>query len=101
MKKLVRDRIPELIRADGGVVVTRRLSGEDLLLALLDKLEEEVSKVRTAPSLEELADVAEVLAALTALLGYSEEELQRARARKREAKGSFTQGVWLEEAGSG
>ncbi|WP_068271309.1 nucleoside triphosphate pyrophosphohydrolase [Aldersonia kunmingensis] len=49
MGKLVRDGIPDLIRADGRTPATRTLSSHAFLAALLDKLVEEAaaSKRRT------------------------------------------------------
>jgi predicted house-cleaning noncanonical NTP pyrophosphatase (MazG superfamily) len=42
MGKLVRDRIPEIIRADGRSVQTRMLGDAAYCTALLDKLVEDV-----------------------------------------------------------
>ena len=65
--KLVRDRIPEIIRASGADPVVRTLTGEELIAALFDKLAEEASELREAGPLdaaEEMADVMEVVLGL-------------------------------------
>jgi predicted house-cleaning noncanonical NTP pyrophosphatase (MazG superfamily) len=49
-----------------------------------------------AKNLEELADVMEVLFGLAEDLGYSEEDLVRAREGKKEERGGFKDGVVLE-----
>jgi predicted house-cleaning noncanonical NTP pyrophosphatase (MazG superfamily) len=65
--KLVRDRIPEIIAANGGVPVVEVLDGPAVREALLTKLEEEAAELRAAlPNevTEELADILEVVRAL-------------------------------------
>lgn len=48
MAKLVRDRIPELIRASGRTPVIRTLSDDEYWAALDAKLDEEVVELRAA-----------------------------------------------------
>jgi predicted house-cleaning noncanonical NTP pyrophosphatase (MazG superfamily) len=47
--KLVRDRIPEIIRADGCIPVTRVLDEPEYRTALLAKLVEEAREAQSAP----------------------------------------------------
>ena len=55
-QKLVRDRIPEIIREDGKICITQVLS-ETCYLEMLDsKLAEELTEYQESKSLEELAD---------------------------------------------
>lgn len=70
--KLVRDRIPQIIRNEGAEPVTYIAGPEEYRARLREKLREEVAELldadeRSAPG--ELADVAEVLLALAADLG--------------------------------
>ena len=61
--KLVRDRIPEIIEADGKTCVSATLSNEDYIALLDQKLNEELAEYQESKSLEELAvtlDVGEV-----------------------------------------
>lgn len=98
--KLVRDKIPEIIKQDGRVPLVRQIHGDDLKLALTEKLQEEVQEFIGAKNdsekLEELADVLEVVFGITKHLGYSQEELMSLRAEKREARGGFDNGIFYE-----
>jgi predicted house-cleaning noncanonical NTP pyrophosphatase (MazG superfamily) len=98
--KLVRDRIPEIITAKGKEVHVRTLQASELFEALVTKLGEEAAELRCAEpdsQLEELADLREVLSALIATLGYSEEQVEQAVREKRAIRGGFQRGVWLDE----
>lgn len=98
--KLVRDRIPEIISANGEVPRVRVLPEERLFPALIAKLHEEADELASAAPadvLGELADVHEVLAAVTTLLGYTAEQVELASAEKRSARGAFNEGCWLDE----
>lgn len=80
--KLIRDKIPEIIQADGKTCITRILSDEEYVDALEKKLNEEVAEYQTDKNLEELADILEVLYAICIARGYTLEELETARRRK-------------------
>lgn len=95
--KLVRDRIPEIIRADGKELKNRILDDAEHLEALLKKLEEECAELKEARNIEELADVHEVLRALADALGISHEELEKVRQDKAAKRGGFQQKIFLEE----
>ena len=94
--KLVRDKIPELIEADGKTCKTRTLSDSEYMVALEAKLNEEVAEYQADKSLEEMADVLEVLQAICVARGYSLEELDEVRARKAEERGAFAERIFLE-----
>jgi predicted house-cleaning noncanonical NTP pyrophosphatase (MazG superfamily) len=93
--KLVRDKIPKVIEADGKQCETSIVSKEELLPLLEEKLKEEVNEFLEDKNLEELADIMEVIFGLAENLGYSEEELLRKREEKKEARGGFKDGVFL------
>ena len=57
MGKLVRDKIPQIIIADGRTPIVRTLSDEEYLSELDRKLNEEVAEYQADKSLEEIADV--------------------------------------------
>jgi predicted house-cleaning noncanonical NTP pyrophosphatase (MazG superfamily) len=96
--KLVRDRIPEIMRASGKDPITYRADREEYRLRLRDKLTEEVDEFLAADNetaLEELADVLEVLYALAANLGTDKTQLETLRAAKATQRGTFIeQLVW-------
>ena len=96
--KLVRDRIPEIIREAGGDPVTVVLSPEEYPSALMAKLTEEVDELLGAQGdhvAEELADVLEVLTAIAALNGMDWRSVDELRVDKRAARGGFEGRVWL------
>lgn len=99
--KLVRDRIPEVIREDGKRPVTSRVEGEDYGDRLAAKLAEETAEYRESGALEELADVLEVVHALRAHHGVSREELREQRVSKAEERGRFEAGIVLERVEDG
>ncbi|GAB7018323.1 nucleoside triphosphate pyrophosphohydrolase [Halostagnicola bangensis] len=93
--KLVRDKIPAIITQNGEEPVTNRVTGEDYSDRLVEKLEEEVAEYRESRSLEELADVLEVVHAIRKTKGVSVDELNEKRAQKAEQRGRFDEGVVL------
>ncbi|GAB2833617.1 hypothetical protein GCM10022221_35650 [Actinocorallia aurea] len=94
-EKLVRDRIPELIRASGGEPDIRAADPSEMRRLLLAKLWEEADEFSAEPSAEELADVLEVVRALADGIGCDLLELERVRAAKEAARGGFTEGLVL------
>jgi predicted house-cleaning noncanonical NTP pyrophosphatase (MazG superfamily) len=97
--KLVRDRIPEIIRARGEEPIVHAISGEALLDALIAKLAEEGEELRSAAAgdrAEELADLMEVVRAIALHLTIDLQELEAIVASKREERGGFAGGLWLE-----
>lgn len=95
--KLVRDKIPEIIKADGKNCDTIVVSGEEKKELLRAKLMEEVNEYLEDDNLEELADVMEVLFGLAHELGFSEEDLLKKREEKLKARGGFKEGIVLEK----
>ena len=95
--KLVRDRIPEIIEASGKTCVTEVLSQEAYIQALDKKLSEELAEYQQSKSLEELADLLEVMGAVVKARGYTWEDLTRVRKEKRAARGAFDQRIFLKE----
>ena len=94
--KLIRDKIPEIIEADGKVCRTHILSNEEYIVALEAKLNEEVAEYQADKNLEEMADVLEVLQAICIARGYSLEELEVLRAKKVSERGGFADKIFLE-----
>jgi predicted house-cleaning noncanonical NTP pyrophosphatase (MazG superfamily) len=93
--KLVRDRIPELIRADHEVPVTETVEDDEYRHRLREKLDEEVAEYHESGETAELADVLEVVDALAALDDVTPEELETIRREKRAERGGFDEGVVL------
>jgi len=98
-RKLVRDRIPEIIQAEGRHPVTRVLDDAGYREALLSKLVEEAREAShaTADDLPgELADVLEVLRALTTTAGMSWPQLLALAEDKLGQRGGFRRRIFLE-----
>ncbi|MEG0005539.1 MAG: nucleoside triphosphate pyrophosphohydrolase [Peptostreptococcaceae bacterium] len=95
--KLVRDKIPEIIEADGKTCTYEIVTGEEKYKLLEEKLQEEVNEFLEDKNLEELADIMEVVFALANELGHSEDELILKRSSKACTKGDFKVGLYLKE----
>ena len=95
--KLVRDRIPEIIEADGKICVYEILSDEDYIALLDQKLNEELGEYQESKSLEELADLLEVMQAVVKARGWTLEELEQVRSDKASKRGGFEKKILLKE----
>jgi len=91
--KLVRDRIPEIIRKNGKSPATHIASEQEFRHALAEKLLEEAREFQGNPSAEELADVLEVTRALAELHG--KDLVEAVRKKKAEERGTFTKRIIL------
>jgi predicted house-cleaning noncanonical NTP pyrophosphatase (MazG superfamily) len=94
--KLVRDLIPDIIRAKGEEPITYRADAAEYRRRLREKLAEEVDEFLTADDKdapEELADVLEVVYALAADLGISQTQLEKVREDKAATRGAFAERI--------
>ena len=100
MGKLVRDKIPDIIRATGRTPRVRILPAEEYRSALHDKLHEEVAELLAALDshavVEEAADVLEVLTAIVAEHGATLDTIVDVAGKKRAERGGFDMRLWLE-----
>jgi len=88
--KLVRDKIPQIIRSKGLEPVIYTASTEEYATRLRDKLREEVEEfIASDDDPEELADILEVLYALAGQAGTDQQQLEKLRAAKAEERGGF------------
>ena len=94
--KLVRDKIPEIIEASAKSCSIRCLGLEEYVVALEQKLNEEVAEYQKDKNLEELADILEVLQALCVAKGHSLEDLEQLRKEKAIERGGFDNRIFLE-----
>ena len=95
--KLVRDFIPNIIEADGKSCIYETLSDEDYIYLLDQKLNEELAEYQESKSLEELADLLEVIRAVVKARGWTVEELEQVRTEKATKRGGFEQKILLKE----
>lgn len=94
--KLVRDKIPATIEANGEAPITRRLSDSEFLAELDRKLLEEANEFLENHDLDELADILEVIQAYCDLLNIRFDKLEAKRAIKARKNGGFEKRVYLE-----
>ncbi len=94
--KLIRDRIPEVIEKDGHKAKFKTLSEKAYLGALDKKLMEEVKEYQADKSIEEMADVLEVLYAICKARGYTLDELEAKRKEQHIERGGFEKRLFLE-----
>jgi predicted house-cleaning noncanonical NTP pyrophosphatase (MazG superfamily) len=87
--KLVRDRIPDIIRAEGKRCEVRTLGADEYLEKLDEKLREELDEYAASHDVGELADLVEVVAAIVASRGISSAEFEALRQAKRAERGAF------------
>lgn len=98
--KLVRDRIIEIIEADGKVAEYEVVGKEECKELLAEKLQEEMKEFLESREVEELADMLEVIEAYARLCGVSWEELMEVKREKAEKRGGFERRLllkWVEE----
>ena len=90
INKLVRDRIPELLEAKGQSCTTEKLSPDDYLTMLEAKLDDELSSYHKMQTLDELADLLEVMGALVKARGHTWDELTKIRKERAAKYGDFS-----------
>ena len=95
--KLVRDRIPEIIEADGNTCTAEILSDRQYMEMLDAKLNEELAEYQESKSLEELADLLEVMQAVVRARGWTWEQLEQVRKGKVAQRGGFEKKILLKE----
>ena len=94
--KLVRDKIPQIIKANGEEPITRSLNSDEYKKELYRKLKEEVAEFLEDENIEELADILEVIHGILNSRQTSFEDLEKIRQAKREKRGGFEGRVFLE-----
>ncbi len=100
-EKLVRDRIPEIIKRAGKTATWRQLRDDEFRLALKAKALEEAAELADASDdalLSELADLSEVIDGILGAYDFSPEDLEMARQKKNKERGSFSRRIFLESA---
>lgn len=99
-KKLVRDKIPEIIEKNDGIKPAFHFADNaELWLKLKEKLMEEAREFAEAgpeEELNELADISEVIDAILRFRGISVLRLDMAKNKKREERGGFKKRIILD-----
>ena len=99
--KLIRDRIPEIIKRNGAEPFYRELSSEEFWGCLILKDTEELEELKNAITLEdrknELADKLELIRAMAEYSGFTLEEIIDTANKKNETNGGFKKRLYLEK----
>ena len=93
--KLIRDKIPEIIEQSGKKCIVEVMDNDTYIEYLDQKLNEELAEYQQDKSIEELADLLEVMYAVVVARGYSVAELERIRLEKSEKRGAFEKRLLL------
>lgn len=93
--KLIRDKIPEIIKADNKECEIRTLNDEEYLTELNKKLHEELKEYDESGEVEELADIAEIIYAIAKYKGVNQQEFDNIRWKKAEKRGGFEEKFFL------
>lgn len=96
--KLVRDKITDIIEADGRIAKYRILDENEYRQELNKKLQEEVKEYLEDNNVEELADIVEVIYGILNSMDVSIKEFEKIRVNKQEKRGAFEKKIYLEEA---
>ncbi|MBZ9577590.1 nucleoside triphosphate pyrophosphohydrolase [Patescibacteria group bacterium] len=95
--KLVRDKIPEIIKQKGDVPITHIAGDEEYWQKLKEKLQEEANEFLKESSEEELADILEIIYAICDFKKIDKEKLESLRKKKAERRGGFKDRIILDE----
>jgi len=103
--KLVRDLIPQVIEAGGKTCSIRVLEQEEHLEEIKVKMQEEALEFLVAASpkdsVEELADILELVHTAIQMFDVSYEQLEHIRIQKKRQRGGFSKGIYLIEVEEG
>jgi len=94
--KLVRDRMPEIIRGNGSVPVTHVAGDDEYYAKLREKLLEEAGEYTRDGKVEELADLVEVVYAILEHKKVSLDDFEEIRKKKAGERGAFRERIILE-----
>jgi len=96
--KLVRDKIPQILKKHGSQIKTYVCDNKEYIERLKNKLQEEVDEFLQDDTIEELADILEVVYAIAKHKKTSKKELEKIREEKFQKRGGFDEKIILIEA---
>jgi predicted house-cleaning noncanonical NTP pyrophosphatase (MazG superfamily) len=100
-KKLVRDKIPEIIESTGKKCSFKILNNDEYIKALhqksFEELEEYINSKNNDEAIEELADLLEIIHSLAEYHGASIKKVEEVRKRKMDLRGGFKDKLFLIE----
>ena|SRR3990167_8217438 len=95
--KLVRDKIPEIIRERRQTPIIHIANRQEYWATLKEKLKEEVEEFDKSENDEELADILEVMYAICEFKNIDRQDLEARREKKAKDKGKFTRKIILDK----
>ncbi len=96
--KLVRDAIPDIIKSKGEDCLFHIANDTEYEEKLFEKLGEEVVEVQESRSIEEIADLLEVIDAIVACKKFDHDEIDKIKKEKFEKRGGFSKRIILDES---
>ena len=93
--KAIRDKIPEIIEESGYNYNIKTLSDEEFLHKLEEKLVEELEEYQESKSVEELADILEIIYRISEIKGITNNQLEELRQKKSKERGGFKDNLFL------
>ena len=96
--KLVRDKIPDYIKSKGGAPIVHIASDKEYWEKLKEKLLEETKEFLKSGTIEEIADIYEVIGAICAYKNFNEVEVEAFKKKKANERGVFKKKIILEES---
>ena len=96
-KKLVRDKIPDIIKKSGMIPIVEIINDDTYYNLLKTKLYEEYLEFKHSEEINELADIVEVIYAILDYKNISIEQFEKIRKGKIEDRGAFKDKIFLIE----
>jgi predicted house-cleaning noncanonical NTP pyrophosphatase (MazG superfamily) len=95
--KLVRDKIPDIIKRNGEKSFTHVAEDNEYWEKLKDKLREEINEFLENQTIEEIADIFEVITAINEFKGWDLKKIIKMQKEKREKRGGFKNKIILDK----
>lgn len=96
--KLVRDKIPEIIKKKGEKYKTHIANDKEYWGKLKEKLQEEIEKFGENETIEEMADILEIIDAMCSYKKFNKRKLESVKKQKAKERGRFKKKIILEES---
>ena len=98
--KLIRDKIPEIIKKDNAVPKISELNDKEFKIALKEKLVEEAKELLEAKTdeeiLNELSDVLQLIESIALNNNLSITQVEKQKEKKKQERGGFDKKLFLE-----
>ena len=95
--KIVRDKIPQIIESKGKKSSSLVVDKDETIKYLIKKFSEEISEFEEEHSIEELADILEIVHGLAYHLDFDFSDLESIRKQKSIERGGFEKSIVLKE----